>query len=641
MLAAAVWTTAPPNYLRIAELPELDGWEAYGVTMKVGSPAPDGTKTAAIVTANTNDSHIVLRAADVPGTKMTFSVYLRADKLVNVALFLNSDFATSKVARLSPEWQRFSVRLGGRDESPIAAMIGGGESFASGKSIYVWGPQLSLGTQATRYASPVGTAPSAFQGFVERYQLRSRSPWLWVLGLVLLAGLAAITPAARAGIARISREIGAAWSINRYLIRSGVVNAALIVATLATMEVLAFVASILRSPSTVSYFDAAATVIARAPIAQAFWFLGATRPQNQDESIVFSPLTQVARLPGDQLPPYLINSLGLIDNENPDPLLRGMPQKPSGMTRIALYGGSTAMGIGAADGTATISAQLEKLLNEHASPGAAFQVLNFGHGGGQTYTDLEFMVAAGTKLDVDVHISLNGFNDAFFATESGRTRLPYVINWSDFSYHYNNALNNVSPPQPVTLPLLPFISLLFNDLRTEQFLESARQLAFYEALPMRRITQFFDSRHTRDELLAENLRFMAGYFIKRDKVFLSYLQPHPLQFRHLLETSRAGPSERELVDSYIRRLAAHEPAEYSGRMTAMFESYGAQYAVLAREYRAYPNIRFFDIRPVLNGLPVPAYIDIIHYSATAQRKIAERMFADLSRLESIRSRLKR
>jgi hypothetical protein len=65
------------------------------------------------------------------------------------------------------------------------------------------------------------------------------------------------------------------------------------------------------------------------------------------------------------------------------------------------------------------------MLNKNAKPGAFFQVLNFGHGASQSYTDLQFMISMGSYLQPDVSILLDGFNDAFFATESSVSTAPY------------------------------------------------------------------------------------------------------------------------------------------------------------------------------------------------------------------------
>jgi hypothetical protein len=356
---------------------------------------------------------------------------------------------------------------------------------------------------------------------------------------------------------------------------------------------------------------------------------------------IFSPLTQVRRVAGAEFPPYVVNRLGLIDNEGPSAKLDSMPDKPAGMVRIILYGGSTAMGIGARDGTETISSQLERMLNAKAKRGTFFQVLNFGHGASQSYSDLQFMASMGVYLRPDVSISLNGFNDAFFATESSAAspQYGYIANWSDFSYHYNNAVNGLTP-QRIRIPFLPFTSQLAEQLTQRSGRNQRAAKAFYEAMPSTLVTRWIDqSSGRRDVLLQQNLRFTAGYFVGRDSAFIAYLQPHPWQFRKLVSRAAAGPSEEELVNSTTERLTRLPAAEYKQRMNMMFDAYGERYAELRKEYGAYPNIRFVDLRHLFENFDVPAYMDIIHYTPAGQRRLAARMYEDLRALPIVRRNL--
>jgi hypothetical protein len=363
----------------------------------------------------------------------------------------------------------------------------------------------------------------------------------------------------------------------------------------------------------------------------------AAKPGQIDSSTVFSPLTQVRRVSGDDTaPPYRINRLGLVDNEGPSAATDAMPEKPNGMIRLILFGGSTAMGIGAPDGTHTITAQLERLLNKNAKLGALFQVLNFGHGGSQTYSDLSFMTSMGVHLDPDVCISLNGFNDAFFATESSGVVVgvhPYLINWSDFSYYYHDAVTGLLRPKRAALPLLPFTSALFNSFMEKRSDAKNEANQFYSQMSVRLVTEQLEkSNPLRDRLLLENLRFTAGYFINRERIFLSYLQPHPMQFHRPLPDTDEG----NLIKQSIDRISRLPYDDYRKKMIAQFDAYGKRYEELSKEYSSYPNIRFFDTRNLFEDVTVPAYIDIIHYSPAGQQLIAERMFNDLKKLDIVR-----
>jgi hypothetical protein len=273
-----------------------------------------------------------------------------------------------------------------------------------------------------------------------------------------------------------------------------------------------------------------------------------------------------------------------------------------------------------------------------------FQVLNFGQGAAQSFATLQFMASMGAYLQPDVSIELDGFNDAFAATNSDPlTRgLPYVINWTNYSYYFTNAFNGLAPTPPRYIPLLPFTSQLVAHLTEDQHGRAAALKAYYDALPMRVVTQWFDESGTsRATLLAHNLRFIAGYFVHRDEAFLSYLQPHPWRFRKLMTAPAPGEvSEEARVTSWVGRGAALPLEEYKKRMTATFSAYAAVYADLAKEYAEFPNIHFYDIRDLYADFPKPAYQDIIHYTPAAQQWMARRMYRDLKTVPIVREHLR-
>jgi hypothetical protein len=313
------------------------------------------------------------------------------------------------------------------------------------------------------------------------------------------------------------------------------------------------------------------------------------------------------------------------------------------MVRVILYGGSTAMGIGARDGTETLSAQLERMLNANAAPGTVFQVLNFGHGAAQSYTTLQFMASMGSYLKPDVSIELDGFNDAFFATESEpQTKgLPYIINWANYSYHFDSAFNGMARKPWPHFAALPFSSQLVGRLSNDEKDRAAKIKAYYDAMPMRVLTEWLEKTGTpRANLLAHNLRFIAGYFVHRDEYLLSYLQPHPWQFRKLM-TAPVGKevSEETRVKDWVGRGSAWPFEEYRARMIDIFTAYAGVYAGLAKEYAEFPNIRFYDIRDIYEDFPQPAYQDIIHYTPAAQKWMAKRMYRDLATVPIVREHL--
>ena len=644
LLFAAITFYRPANYLVTNRTLPTQGWQIHGAkAVQFDATAPDGSLSALKITSTSGDGHLVLPSRNAPKhATETFSIYLRADSRTTINIGFFGKKYVSKTARIGIEWQRFSIS--GNPEGGVSALVAGARTFLEGETIYVWGPQLELGAAAKPYVQRDTSGLSWPSELFVRLRYGSVGPWLLLaaatLGLVLLVVSINSSPMSRAR--RMLRHGLGAYRSNEYGVRTVTTYAAITLATLIAMEIAAFAIGSWRISQAQSQpIGAMFGTLQRAiALVTADAKLG---KEHVDQATIFSPLTQVRRLPGDLTPPYHINRLGLIDNEGASPVLDTMPEKPAGMIRVILYGGSTAMGIGAPAGNQTLTARLEKLLNLNARSGTVFQVLNLGHGGGQSYSDLAFMAAMGTYLDPDVSISLNGFNDAFFASESSFIygAYPYVINWSDFSYYYNNTINNLTPPSPAMIAFLPFTSLLYNDLRMQSYMETAPTKSLYAESPMRLVTENFDKQNaTRDRLLLENLRFMAGYFVKRPGIFVSYLQPHPLQFRDLLTSAPAGPDEKTLVDQSIVRLSRLPADEYRRRMDGLFDAYGDRYRQLQGEFREHANIRFFDIRNELRDLPEAAYIDIIHYSVAGQQRLAERMFTDLKSHEVVRSRLR-
>jgi hypothetical protein len=629
----------PPNFLVTTEAPQPAGWQALDAQLAV-SPvaAPDGTQSALRAIAG-SDGSLILRSLRMPrNAVITFSVYLRSDESNSVPLCIWARQAACHAVHVTSQWQRFEITNQLRNIGYINAAIGGSDSLNTGDTIDVWGPQIDIGSSARTYARYDPAAVTWVQAVLEAIKVR-----VWADLLLWLAAVLAIiairmsrrrTTDGKVDLVAISAEV---FRADRFHARTIATYAAIFIVTMLLLELATFVANVLRAPPDQTFFAAVRSVYSRAQSDPP-----ADPELHPPQSTIFSPLTQIRRIPGEPtILPYLINRLGLVDNESDEAALRAMPEKPPGVVRIILYGGSTAMGAGVRSGRKTITGQLERLLNRATRPGVLFQVLNFGHGASQTYSDLNFMASMGTYLEPDVSISLNGWNDAFFATESSRyTSSSYILNWTDFSYHYHDAINGLKPPRWVSLPFLPFTSMLFNDIRAARFAAGGRVTAFYDAMPMRLVTREADqSNPLRDRLLLENLRYTAGYFVHRNSYFLSYLQPHPLQFRTLLDTP-PGRSEADIVNRSIEATSRNPPDEYRRRMIALFDAYAERYRQLQKEYAEFSNIRFIDSRDALADLAEPAYVDIIHYGTAGQKHLAERMFRDLKEIDVVKRGLK-
>jgi len=145
------------------------GTANVSVTPNAGT-APDGSNTAATVTANSgsSDSYIV---NNVPNPSLydsetvTASVYLRVPTgaSMNLSLFLinvgNQGWGgTGNTVTVTNTWQRFTVSNNNQNGlTQLYFQIGGAGSLTSLQSIQVWGPQLVVGTSAAPYTPTTTT----------------------------------------------------------------------------------------------------------------------------------------------------------------------------------------------------------------------------------------------------------------------------------------------------------------------------------------------------------------------------------------------------------------------------------------------------------------------------------------------------
>src|ERR1700730_8612505 len=136
------------------------------------------------------------------------------------------------------------------------------------------------------------------------------------------------------GLSRSRRYLsGAVQAVRlRRHARSVVVYVAVVLTTLVALEAISWAVSV--------------AILARSePLREAVrsvWQSAWREPRPKLEHAVFSPLTQVRRTvpprpSNDPTFPYIVNRLGLIDNEGASAALDTMPEKPLGMIRVILY----------------------------------------------------------------------------------------------------------------------------------------------------------------------------------------------------------------------------------------------------------------------------------------------------------------
>ncbi len=137
--------------------------------------APDGTNTAATVTANSNSSggwfvDNVPNPAPYSGVPITGSVWLRSTTgpqsvlltLIDVSAQTGYSTLGLTTVTITDDWQRFQVTgTNANTLTELELQIGGGTTFMNGQSFQVWGAQVELGSTASAYvataANPVST----------------------------------------------------------------------------------------------------------------------------------------------------------------------------------------------------------------------------------------------------------------------------------------------------------------------------------------------------------------------------------------------------------------------------------------------------------------------------------------------------
>ncbi|MBW8869215.1 MAG: hypothetical protein JF563_00275, partial [Acidobacteriales bacterium] len=151
------------NILSYSQDPTAPSWTyTTSVTTAPNSViAPDGSKTAAEMTATSNDSYAVndaLNPALYNSQLVTGSVFLRTPSgSRNVSVCVFGDTSSSRAsqcttASLTTTWKRFNVSVQLPNAlARVAMQIGGGNSFASGQVIDVWGTQIELNSRAGTY----------------------------------------------------------------------------------------------------------------------------------------------------------------------------------------------------------------------------------------------------------------------------------------------------------------------------------------------------------------------------------------------------------------------------------------------------------------------------------------------------------
>ncbi len=344
-----------------------------------------------------------------------------------------------------------------------------------------------------------------------------------------------------------------------------------------------------------------------------------------ESEYVFSPPTQYTLRPDATFSGLKIGRHGFILNGDREPA--HFPEKPPGLVRIVMLGGSSVAGATASGNDKTIPARLEALLNKDGE--GPFQVLNFGMGGNYSYGEVMKLIAEAIYLRPDAVIMLDGFNDAHYANfEHLRANLDApLINWADFSYHYFDAMTvlrgNIRPPPPV----MTYAYLLVQSIqgKTRPGTMREHRAAVYDGLAVRALSDWVaETDPLYLSVLKTNMDVAAAWAARNGVWFFGYLQPHPWEFKDTACERDAG------IRMIIPKLGpAMDMERYAEIMRSAFQGYARVYGELDAAYDDAPRVRFMDMRRLFDGVTDCIYMDAIHYNDAGNAIIAGRMVEDL------------
>jgi hypothetical protein len=390
------------------------------------------------------------------------------------------------------------------------------------------------------------------------------------------------------------------------------------------LEILSFLALSIRAASgpKVSIFEAADTLVSRHP------WIAESLPYGLYDPVV----TQRYRFGQDQ-GTMEINASGFIHNGSDEPLLNTFPEKPDGVFRIMLLGGSSMAGNALQSGnTQTIAAYLERQLNTSgvsAETGLAFQVLNWGHSGAYSFTEAVRFLSDGIHAQPDMIMMLDGWNDTVQANlEHRRMDVPHaLLNWGNLHYQFYDRMfalkSSTSGPAlfTYTMGVINWMGLGANTSETRP--------AAYESNPVSPLSShILKSDPTMAGVLAGNWKIVAGWAAASDVGFTAYLQPFAGHLRG------AAPQEETTdLEARFRLLAdIHGPDwqqdNYMATMTAAYEAYRQELRPLNDAFPS-PDVQFVDLTDFFSNVAERVYLDQIHYNERGNEMLAARFAQDV------------
>jgi len=349
----------------------------------------------------------------------------------------------------------------------------------------------------------------------------------------------------------------------------------------------------------------------------------------------FDPISTQRYSPNSKTGVMNVNQHGFIGNGGDKPALEVFPEKPEGMIRVFLLGGSSMAGNALrSDNTQTIASYLERQLNQQASGGAAFQVLNYGMSGSWTFAELRRFFAEIIHLEPDIVVNLDGWNDAVYMSfEANRNNVKQpILNWDQLSYLYFEHFNGFGRGQTRAPPIFTYTYLLLDHFRVFEKSTDQTRAQLFDNHHMTAQSKFLAEKH--DGLhftLTRNLDAISAHSAANGIRHIAYLQPYADRKRKHITVEQAvldkhhGIAAAQNGDLWLRdRYRSIMDATY-GKYEEAFKTYAAKYANQAL-------VSVINLTDLFSETDEVIYLDSIHYNERGNALIANRIADDIDAL---------
>jgi len=362
---------------------------------------------------------------------------------------------------------------------------------------------------------------------------------------------------------------------------------------------------------------------------------------NQDSLLARSTISVGYELVGNQQSEYWqINQQGFREFE---PVLLTKPQDE---IRIFLLGGSTAFGYGNSGNAATISAQLEKRLQQRlqqqrtspllykpdilpldqeekqkylAKPSKIksgnYRVINAAVPGYASGNELAQIALQILKYKPDLIVVLDGYVDLMLTSEQEATQVPP----NDYLAGKSNSIET-------------YLKQLIVPLQNNSYLAKVAQNYWLDSQETNAQVDFILKEQTSNLVkhLPPNkteLQNRVDRYIEHQKQILSLSAAARIPLVVAIQPEITGRNPRQLTDT------EGEIATELGRtyIKQVRESYPAFTEAAAKLAQAYPqNIKMVDLYKLTDKYPSPSFIDAIHLNEAANEKVAEQLYYAIS-----------